>query len=81
MLDINQFTAILIKAILYHNNHHYMDWYELDKDMIASDVRPVPEHAGLPQPFRRANRPLRRAPSTPQTPTTRALRRARSRPE
>jgi hypothetical protein len=42
VLDINQFTAILIKAILYHNNHHYMDWYEKDKDMIACDVKPIP---------------------------------------
>lgn len=47
VLDINQFTAILIKAILYHNNHHYMDWYELDKDMIASGVKPIPRELFL----------------------------------
>jgi len=42
VLDINQFTAILIKAIFYHNNCHYMDWYEMDKDLIASRVNPIP---------------------------------------
>jgi hypothetical protein len=47
VLDINQFTAILIKAILYHNNHHYLDWYELDKDMIASNVKPIPRELFL----------------------------------
>lgn len=44
VLDINQFTAILIKAILYHNNHHYMDWYGFDKDMIASNLKPIPRN-------------------------------------
>jgi hypothetical protein len=47
VLDINQFTGILIKAILYHNNHHYMDWYELDKDMIASNLMPIPRELFL----------------------------------
>jgi hypothetical protein len=47
VLDINQFTAILIQAILYHNNHHYMAWYPLDKDMIASGMRPVPRELFL----------------------------------
>jgi hypothetical protein len=57
VLDINQFTAILIKAILYHNNHHYMDWYELDKDMIASNVRPVPRALFLWGQNNRSGRP------------------------
>jgi putative transposase len=47
VLDINQFTAILIKAVLYHNNHHYLDWYKLDKDMIASDLNPLPRELFL----------------------------------
>lgn len=47
VLDINQFTAILIKAVLYHNNHHYMDWYELDKDIVDSNLRPIPRELFL----------------------------------
>lgn len=60
VLDINQFTAILINAILYHNNHHYMDWYELDKDMIASGVKPIPRELFLWGQRSRSGRPRNR---------------------
>jgi hypothetical protein len=42
VLNIEQFTAIIIDAIYYHNNCHHMPWYPLTKDMIAQNVRPVP---------------------------------------
>jgi putative transposase len=57
VLDINQFTAILIKAIFYHNNHHYMDWYEMDKDMIASRVKPIPRELFLWGQSNRSGKP------------------------
>lgn len=60
VLDIDQFTAILIKAILYHNNDHYMDWYELDKDMIASGVKPVPRELFLWGLRNKSGRPRKR---------------------
>ncbi len=41
-LDIEQFTEIIIKIILYHNNEHYLDKYERDEAMIADDVTPIP---------------------------------------
>lgn len=47
VLDINQFTAIIIKAILYHNNQHYMNSYPMDKSMIAAGVKPVPREIFL----------------------------------
>ncbi len=41
-LDLDQFTEIIIKIILYHNNKHYLDKYERDEAMIADDVSPIP---------------------------------------
>lgn len=60
LLDINQFTAILIKALLYHNNRHYMGWYELDKEMIASGVKPIPRELFLWGRRNRSGAPRRR---------------------
>lgn len=60
VLDIDQFTAILIKAILYHNNDHYMDWYELDKDMVASGVKPIPRELFLWGLCNKSGRPRKR---------------------
>ncbi|MEO1432221.1 MAG: Mu transposase C-terminal domain-containing protein [Cyanobacteria bacterium J06633_8] len=42
-LDIEQFTEIIIKIILYHNNEHYLDRYERDETMIADGVSPIPK--------------------------------------
>jgi putative transposase len=42
VLNIKQFTAIIIDAIYYHNNCHYMSWYPRTKEMIAQNVRPIP---------------------------------------
>jgi len=42
-LDLNQFTQIIIKCILYHNNHHYLINYTRNEDMIADGVEPIPK--------------------------------------
>jgi Mu transposase-like protein len=42
VLDIHEFTAIMINAALYHNNEHRMDWYEMDREMMADRVEPYP---------------------------------------
>jgi len=41
-LDIYQFTQILIKCVLYHNNHYHLDYYKRDEDMIADNVQCIP---------------------------------------
>lgn len=41
-LDIYQFTQIIIKCVLYHNNHHYLKNYNREEMMIADDVECVP---------------------------------------
>lgn len=62
VLDIEQFTTIIIKAILYHNNRHYMEWYEMDKDMIASGIKPIPRELFLWGQKNRSGTPRRRDP-------------------
>lgn len=41
-LDIRQFTQIVIKCILYYNNHHYMDYFEKSEAMIVDNVEAIP---------------------------------------
>lgn len=41
-LDIFEFTRIIIKCVLYHNNYHYLNNYEKDSDLIADNVIPIP---------------------------------------
>lgn len=41
-LDIYQFTKLIIKCALYHNNEHWMDNYETDEMMIGDDIEPIP---------------------------------------
>lgn len=41
-LDLNQFTNLIIKCVLYHNNKHWMNNYEANEMMIADDVDPIP---------------------------------------
>jgi hypothetical protein len=41
-LDIRQLTQILIKCVLYYNNHHYMDYYERTEEMIRDNVAVIP---------------------------------------
>ncbi|MBW4419913.1 MAG: DDE-type integrase/transposase/recombinase [Myxacorys californica WJT36-NPBG1] len=41
-LDIEQFTEIIIRIILFYNNHHHLNTYERDEAMIADDVLCTP---------------------------------------
>ena len=41
-LDIRQFTQIIIKCVLYYNNHHYMEYYERSEAMIRDHVKAIP---------------------------------------
>lgn len=42
-IDIYQFTKIIIKCVLVHNNEHRLDAYGLDEDMIADNLNPIPK--------------------------------------
>jgi hypothetical protein len=64
VLDINQFTAIIIKAILYHNNYHHLSSYPMDKDMIAAGVKPIPRELFLWGIKNRAGMPRYRDPES-----------------
>ena len=41
-LDIRQFTAIIIKCVLYYNNSHYMESFEKSGQMMEAGVESVP---------------------------------------
>ena len=41
-LDIRQFTAIIIKCVLYYNNFHYMGFFEKSKQMMEAGVEAIP---------------------------------------
>lgn len=41
-LDLYQFTQIIIKSVLYHNNHYYLDNYKREQMMIEDDVPCIP---------------------------------------
>ncbi len=41
-LDLYQFTQILIKCVLYHNNHYHLDYYKRDEDMVQDNVPRIP---------------------------------------
>lgn len=41
-LTINQFTKIIIKCVLYHNNQHWLQDYKREEMMIEDDVQPIP---------------------------------------
>lgn len=42
MLDLHQFTAIIIRCVLQYNRYHYMADYEKDMQMRRLGVRPIP---------------------------------------
>lgn len=42
VLDLYQFTEIIIQCALYHNKSHYLNNYEKDKHLIADDVPAIP---------------------------------------
>lgn len=41
-LDLYQFSQIVIKCILYHNNHYHLDYYKRDQDMIEDNLPSIP---------------------------------------
>jgi hypothetical protein len=41
-LDIYQFTQIIIRCLLHHNNSNYLTNYNRSETLIASDVPPIP---------------------------------------
>jgi hypothetical protein len=41
-LTLSQLTTLLIRGILYHNRHHYMADYPLDRAMLQDGVTPCP---------------------------------------
>lgn len=41
-LDLYQFTQIIIKCVLYHNNFYHMDTYIRDEAMIEDNVPSIP---------------------------------------
>jgi Integrase core domain/Mu transposase, C-terminal len=41
-LDLDQFTKIIIRMILKHNNHHLLKKYPRTVEMIADEVLPIP---------------------------------------
>ena len=41
-LDIRQFTQIIIKCVLYYNNHHYMDYFEKSEAMMSDNIEAIP---------------------------------------
>ncbi len=43
-LDLHQFTQVVIKSILFHNNHYHLDYYKRDKFMIEDDVLCIPNN-------------------------------------
>lgn len=41
-LTLEEFTTIILKCILYHNNHHYLTHYSREEMMIEDDIEPIP---------------------------------------
>lgn len=41
-LTLEEFTKIILKCILYHNNHHYLTHYSREEMMIEDDIEPIP---------------------------------------
>ncbi|KGX85876.1 Mu transposase C-terminal domain-containing protein [Pontibacillus litoralis] len=41
-LTIDEFTRIVIKCVLFHNNHHVLSEYVLDEIMISEEVEKIP---------------------------------------
>ena len=42
VLDLNQFTQIIIECVLYYNNHHEIKRYDRDADLATDNVPTVP---------------------------------------
>jgi len=42
ILDIQQFTKIMIECVLYHNNRHLLEDFERTEEMITDNIAPIP---------------------------------------
>lgn len=42
VLDLEQFTQIIIECVLYYNNHHEIKRYDKDRDLAADYIAAVP---------------------------------------
>ncbi|MBI5922891.1 MAG: DDE-type integrase/transposase/recombinase [Betaproteobacteria bacterium] len=42
VLDIEQFTRIIIECVLYYNNHHEISRYDKDRDLAGDEILAVP---------------------------------------
>lgn len=41
-LTLYEFTQIMIRNVLYHNNNHYMEWYDRNEYLVSDDIDPIP---------------------------------------
>jgi len=41
-LNINEFTQVVIRCVLYNNNHHYINNYPKDDSMLKDNVKSIP---------------------------------------
>ncbi|WP_051556554.1 Mu transposase C-terminal domain-containing protein [Alkalihalobacterium bogoriense] len=41
-LTLKEFTKIIIKCVLYYNNHQVIDQYIRDEEMIQAEIEPIP---------------------------------------
>lgn len=42
VLDIDEFTQIILEYVLHYNNHHEIKKYDKDRDVFADGVPPIP---------------------------------------
>jgi hypothetical protein len=42
VLDIDEFTRIIIECVLYYNNQHELKTYDADRGVVADQVPPIP---------------------------------------
>ncbi len=42
ILNLNEYTRILIRCVIYYNNHNFLSDYPLTQNMIEEKVRPIP---------------------------------------
>lgn len=42
VLTLEEFTSVIIKCVLHHNNHHWLKNYNLDEMMIQDEVSLIP---------------------------------------
>ncbi len=42
VLNLREYSSILVRTILYYNNHNYLKDYPLTQDMLEKRIRPIP---------------------------------------